>query len=573
MSDQNGEDDVPIVLDLVKASIGWQKSTRVSQNIDQIVFRGDCQDGNKESSKDGGTQQQASLSSSAVDNTDQLCCGVCKQHYSRYKCPRCSIPYCSLECYKNHNNAIDNDGDAATSCTETFYKDRVSSILRLEQKEQKDAFFKNQILKNSLVANNLNVIDDSSGVKDDKITEQLYDLLEVLESSSSDNNNAVIQQDRGDHDEEDDALLLQKIKQSMSPTLRMMFENDITNNGQTLLEELGIIKQWHPWWRPELSSPFSPSSSGEESKVEQQQCVFEIPSQTLDERLLQVADWTKIRRPIVNEAKKTNTSDNITIQQLPLPPIPKQPQHPHLIYNTIDILYGICKTLRLYHGIDNVLNTMTTTPTNSGSEDVEDTPPSVLPTTSSVKRWDNSNTSMALDASETLLKSSAVLGKDARYTTLEQCLMGSTACSNTPTTTGASPSSLSCTSNDDTTAKEEWKILVEDCSLLCQSRRMIGRALLEGRDIIQAAIQQLKLKKKKQQEDCKNGDKDKLNKHKQHPSQRHEQYISQLRKLKKKIDFYLSYSQSSSSLPETDLEAAKIALVDWMDHWASMVEE
>ena len=44
-------------------------------------------------------------------------CQVCQREESKYACPKCSTPYCSLACYKNH-------GDL---CTEGFYQSQVGS--------------------------------------------------------------------------------------------------------------------------------------------------------------------------------------------------------------------------------------------------------------------------------------------------------------------------------------------------------------------------------------------------------------------------------------------------------------
>ncbi|KAK3257366.1 hypothetical protein CYMTET_33544 [Cymbomonas tetramitiformis] len=32
-------------------------------------------------------------------------CGVCLQNPSKYKCPKCRIPYCSVECCKKHKES------------------------------------------------------------------------------------------------------------------------------------------------------------------------------------------------------------------------------------------------------------------------------------------------------------------------------------------------------------------------------------------------------------------------------------------------------------------------------------
>ena len=47
-------------------------------------------------------------------------CGVCHTQFSKYKCPRCSIAYCSLGCYKRHGE----------SCTENFYAEQAFAQMR-----------------------------------------------------------------------------------------------------------------------------------------------------------------------------------------------------------------------------------------------------------------------------------------------------------------------------------------------------------------------------------------------------------------------------------------------------------
>ena len=53
-------------------------------------------------------------------NRNLTCC-VCKTATSKYTCPRCRVPYCSLNCYNQHSN----------NCTESFYKDHVQNELSL----------------------------------------------------------------------------------------------------------------------------------------------------------------------------------------------------------------------------------------------------------------------------------------------------------------------------------------------------------------------------------------------------------------------------------------------------------
>lgn len=34
-------------------------------------------------------------------------CGICKEEISKYKCPRCKILYCSVQCFKLHRESAD----------------------------------------------------------------------------------------------------------------------------------------------------------------------------------------------------------------------------------------------------------------------------------------------------------------------------------------------------------------------------------------------------------------------------------------------------------------------------------
>ncbi|RLV89529.1 Protein HIT1 [Spathaspora sp. JA1] len=33
-----------------------------------------------------------------------MICGICQEQESKYKCPKCKIPYCSLTCYKSESH-------------------------------------------------------------------------------------------------------------------------------------------------------------------------------------------------------------------------------------------------------------------------------------------------------------------------------------------------------------------------------------------------------------------------------------------------------------------------------------
>jgi hypothetical protein len=50
-------------------------------------------------------------------------CGVCLKEYSKYKCPRCAMHYCSLGCYRSHSE----------SCTEGFFQEQTQASMRADK--------------------------------------------------------------------------------------------------------------------------------------------------------------------------------------------------------------------------------------------------------------------------------------------------------------------------------------------------------------------------------------------------------------------------------------------------------
>ncbi|KZT72024.1 hypothetical protein DAEQUDRAFT_763498 [Daedalea quercina L-15889] len=53
--------------------------------------------------------------------TTTLPCAICRRQFSRYTCPRCNIPYCSLTCFRSESHA---------ECSETFYRKEIESDVR-----------------------------------------------------------------------------------------------------------------------------------------------------------------------------------------------------------------------------------------------------------------------------------------------------------------------------------------------------------------------------------------------------------------------------------------------------------
>lgn len=169
-------------------------------------------------------------------------CGVCRQHESRYTCPRCDMAYCSVACYKKHDAS-------GTSCTESFYRDRVSTVLHLESKEQARSM-------NKIISRSHQIMNEEGECDEQEIPEdELMRLAEALEGGTI-------------KDEDVDRLL--------TPEMRMSLERAIKSG-----ELNGIVQPWHPWWMPDFST------------VDDEEAVKVRP--TLDERLLKVPHFNLLR--------------------------------------------------------------------------------------------------------------------------------------------------------------------------------------------------------------------------------------------------------------------------------------
>jgi hypothetical protein len=127
-------------------------------------------------------------------------CQVCLKERSNYCCPKCSIQYCSLACYKSHGEI----------CTESFYQKQVTQELELECKD--DAI--QEILKR--------VHEQQS--EEQNIDQFSIDELERMQEAL----------ERGEQIE-------------ISPEMQAAFERDV-QSGQLN----HVVKPWSPWWGSSL---------------------------------------------------------------------------------------------------------------------------------------------------------------------------------------------------------------------------------------------------------------------------------------------------------------------------------
>jgi HIT zinc finger len=369
-------------------------------------------------------------------------CRVCQQHQAKYTCPRCQLPYCSIDCYCNHNsssnnNANDSSSSGVSSCTEEFYKSKVNAVLSLEQKEQDGQKMLNRHYQQQKLGGG------TEGQEDMLEEEELYELWCKLEELGEDATQAQL-----------DKLI--------PASLKRMFQQDLQ---QGAVQKL-VLQSWYPWWRQQLVTVEEQEEGDNDTEEELVRSNSRRRSKTLDERLLELPPFESLSggRP---------------------------PSH-LLVFNLIEVLYAICEVLILYHGSDNAI------------------------------------ANEAVEAASTLISASAVLSKDARFSSLSEVLIHSTR-----------------GGKGDANAVTPWDTLVDDVASIVNSNRLVGRALLEALDVLTAARKEIK--------------------HWQEAKER-QQHLEQLKKLgalRKKLEFFLSWSQDA----EIKMMLKESSLKDEIQSW------
>ncbi|KAJ7248640.1 hypothetical protein B0H12DRAFT_1123553 [Mycena haematopus] len=64
-----------------------------------------------------------------ASSSETVTCRLCRRQFSKYTCPTCNVPYCSLTCFRS---------EAHSQCSETFYKKEVESDIRAEPSKSHD---------------------------------------------------------------------------------------------------------------------------------------------------------------------------------------------------------------------------------------------------------------------------------------------------------------------------------------------------------------------------------------------------------------------------------------------------
>ena len=116
------------------------------------------------------------------DDKEKQKCKICNNNQEvKYVCPKCKVPYCSMQCYKKHNE----------SCTEEFYKSNVIQELKNTKFSEEEKKNFREKLKN--YQEKLNLIDEKYEQlkdEDDIINKKILHYEEILKKMNEDKFNS-----------------------------------------------------------------------------------------------------------------------------------------------------------------------------------------------------------------------------------------------------------------------------------------------------------------------------------------------------------------------------------------------
>ncbi|EGD75911.1 ZNHIT2 protein [Salpingoeca rosetta] len=242
---------------------------------------------------------------------EEKVCGVCRRQFAAYRCPKCGLPYCSLECYR---------GEGHVECSEHFYKDQVMTSLTEQRASKEERQQMRDILVrlrdgdqplDTILTGDEEINDD--GNDDDDFDEgeggsdaldQLRDLVEAA----------------GDLDLNDPDTC-EQLWEALTPEQRALFEEQLQSG--LLGSSLDV---WQPWWQhvPETLQSFQLIQDAATQLLD----IAVIPSVPLT--LRQLAEESKLQ-PISQVLKG------------------KQPAA-QVVYNMLNVLLAYAHSLRTYNG-------------------------------------------------------------------------------------------------------------------------------------------------------------------------------------------------------------------------------
>ncbi len=428
-------------------------------------------------------------------------CLICNSHETRYTCPRCLTPFCSVECYRKHdlplppkgegdgdrnnsssnnNGSNNNSGGGGGMCTEIFYRKKVKEVCDLDVRTENNMSQMKDILTRSFYDSpnsNDDIAQEGCELTEDELVELATHVLSI--------------QDLEKAEESDEAK--NESYNKIPEHIRLKFEQAVQRG-----ELSHLIKEWHPYWLPDYNATSSENCIDSDYYVEDNGNDY---VQTLDEKLLSIPQLVKLQR----------SSKRIELQ-----------------YNICELIYNTAMILRLYNG---------------GKGD------NILKFASAAHRDDDIDSIfVSIHSANVLYSQSFVLSKDERYTNINEvlmdCVINKKHGQNTAHQYGVA-------ATDDV----DWRVLMNDSICICRSKRMVLRVLFDTIDILNDGLRSIrKVESKKLTRELKLlGECDTTGKKKD------------MKLAKKKIEYYISWTASNWDLVGNDtVNDIKVWTDDWI---------
>ncbi|XP_034938215.1 zinc finger HIT domain-containing protein 2 [Chelonus insularis] len=161
-------------------------------------------------------------------NSDNELCQLCNSRTKKYTCPRCSIPYCSVECYKASSHL---------NCSEEFFQECVTSEMKVRSKDPDDRKKMIDILKR--FHEQSKDFQDLYGNYEDMLNLDESDASEI--SGDSDDDNEV--PDLSERIKNIDINNVDDLWGILTDAEKQEFKASVLNGD---VEKL--LPQWVPWW-------------------------------------------------------------------------------------------------------------------------------------------------------------------------------------------------------------------------------------------------------------------------------------------------------------------------------------
>ncbi|RVE47943.1 hypothetical protein evm_007457 [Chilo suppressalis] len=212
---------------------------------------------------------------------DQNVCGICDKNPRKYCCPRCSIFYCSLDCYKSEKHM---------ECSESFYKDCVNDELSSLTVNDEDKQKMLDILK-------------KMQNQDTNEPDYMNNFLEGSDGDNGDDDDGEIV-DSDDEEAQDLEARIKDLNLDDPEALWNVLTTDEKNEFEALLNQgdiESVIPQWEPWWMfskgEKLVQDIDEKNDEEEDALRKCPHIMEVPQFST---LTSVKPSNAIRKNIAN---------------------------------------------------------------------------------------------------------------------------------------------------------------------------------------------------------------------------------------------------------------------------------